>query len=100
MVDLTRRLADRVAVITGGGSGIGLAAGRRMRAEGATVVVADIDAQAGQAAADELAGLFVPAEVSDPDAVDGLFDTAAQNYGSVHIAFNNAGISPPDDHLI
>ncbi|QNI06382.1 3-oxoacyl-ACP reductase [Mycobacterium kubicae] len=100
MVDLTRRLADRVAVITGGGSGIGLAAGRRMRAEGATIVVADIDAQAGEAAADELAGLFVPVDVSDQDAVNGLFDTVAQTYGSVDIAFNNAGISPPDDDLI
>jgi NAD(P)-dependent dehydrogenase (short-subunit alcohol dehydrogenase family) len=99
-VDLTRRLADRVAVITGGGSGIGLAAGRRMRAEGASIVVADIDADAGAAAADELSGLFVPTDVSDEDAVTALFDTAAASYGRIDIAFNNAGISPPDDDLI
>src|SRR5271165_1087301 len=99
MMDLTQRLAGRVAVITGGGGGIGLAAGRRMHAEGATIVVADIDLTAGKAAADELNGLFVPADVSDEGAVNALFDTAAQTYGSVDIAFNNAGISPPDDDL-
>jgi NAD(P)-dependent dehydrogenase (short-subunit alcohol dehydrogenase family) len=99
-MDLTRRLAGRVAVITGGGSGIGLAAARRMRAEGATIVVADVDAERGGAAADELSGLFVPVDVSDEDAVNALFDAAAQTYGSVDIAFNNAGISPPDDDLI
>jgi NAD(P)-dependent dehydrogenase (short-subunit alcohol dehydrogenase family) len=99
-VDLTRRLAGRIAVITGGGGGIGLAAARRMRAEGATVVVGDVDADAGAAAADELSGLFVRTDVSDEDAVNTLFDTAAQRYGSVDIAFNNAGISPPEDNLI
>jgi NAD(P)-dependent dehydrogenase (short-subunit alcohol dehydrogenase family) len=99
-MDLTRRLAGRVAVVTGGGSGIGLAAGRRMRAEGATIVVGDIDDDAGAAAAAELCGLFVPVDVSDEAAVNKLFDTAAQTYGSVDIAFNNAGISPPEDDLI
>ena len=99
-MDLTRRLAGRVAVITGGGSGIGLAAGRRMAAEGATIVVGDVDAGAGSAAAQELSGLFVPTDVSDEDAVDTLFGAAAERYGSVDIAFNNAGISPPEDDLI
>ncbi len=99
-MDLTRRLAGRVAVITGGGSGIGLAAARRMRAEGATIVVGDIDGEAGADAAEELSGLFVPVDVSDEGGVNALFDAAAQNYGSVDIAFNNAGISPPDDDLI
>ena len=100
MADLTQRLAGRVAVITGGGSGIGLASARRMRAEGATVVVGDIDRSAGQAAADELGGLFVAVDVSDEAAVNALFDTAAQQFGSVDIAMNNAGISPPEDDLI
>ena len=99
-MDLTRRLAGRVAVVTGGGGGIGLAAARRMHAEGATIVVGDIDRDAGAAAADELSGQFVPTDVSDEDAVNALFDTAARSYGSVDIAFNNAGISPPDDDLI
>lgn len=99
-MDLTQRLAGRVAVVTGGGGGIGLAAARRMHAEGATIVIGDIDAMAGAAAADELDGLFVPVDVSDQADVDTLFDTAADAFGSVHIAFNNAGISPPEDDLI
>jgi len=100
MIDLSQRLAGRVAVITGGAGGIGLATGRRMRAEGASIVVADVDRVAGREAADELGGLFVPVDVTDQSAVDALFDTAASTYGSVDIAFNNAGISPPDDDLI
>jgi NAD(P)-dependent dehydrogenase (short-subunit alcohol dehydrogenase family) len=100
VVDLSRRLAGRVAVVTGGAGGIGLAAARRMHAEGATIVVGDIDADAGAAVADEVAGLFVAVDVSDEDAVNTLFDTAAETYGSVDIAFNNAGISPPEDDLI
>ena len=99
-VDLTRRLAGRVAVVTGGGGGIGLAAARRMHAEGATIVVGDIDPDAGAAAADEVSGLFVAVDVSDEAAVNALFDTASDTYGSVDIAFNNAGISPPEDDLI
>lgn len=99
-MDLTQRLAGKVAVITGGASGIGLATGRRLHAEGATIVVGDIDPATGEAAAEELDGLFVPVDVSDQDAVDNLFDTAAATFGSVDIAFNNAGISPPEDDLI
>ena len=99
-VDLTQRLAGKVAVITGGASGIGLAAARRMHAEGATIVVGDIDPKTGKPVADELGGTFVPVDVADEIAVDNLFDTAAKTYGSVDIAFNNAGISPPDDDLI
>jgi len=71
-----------------------------MRAEGATIVIGEIDQTAGKAAADELDGLFVPVDVSDEAAVNNLFDTAADTYGSVDIAFNNAGISPPDDDVI
>jgi NAD(P)-dependent dehydrogenase (short-subunit alcohol dehydrogenase family) len=99
-VDLTQRLAGRVAVITGAASGIGLAAARRMQAEGATIVVGDIDPVAGEAVAADLGGLFVAVDVSDEAEVDNLFDAAAAAYGSVDIAFNNAGISPPDDDLI
>ena len=99
-IDLTQRLAGKVAVITGGASGIGLAAAKRMHAEGATVVVGDIDPSTGKSVAVDLGGLFVPVDVSDQDAVDALFDTTAEKYGRVDIAFNNAGISPPDDDLI
>jgi NAD(P)-dependent dehydrogenase (short-subunit alcohol dehydrogenase family) len=95
-----RRLVGRTAVITGGGSGIGLATARRFAAEGARVVVADIDEDSGRAAAEETGGLFVATDVTDPDQVEALFRAAHDTYGSVDIAFNNAGISPPDDDSI
>jgi NAD(P)-dependent dehydrogenase (short-subunit alcohol dehydrogenase family) len=99
-IDLSRRLAGKIAVVTGGGGGIGLASARRQNAKGATVVIGDIDEQTGTAAAGELGGLFVAVDVSDETAVNTLFDTAAEAYGSVDIAVNNAGISPPDDEMI
>ncbi|WP_108249654.1 3-oxoacyl-ACP reductase [Planctomonas deserti] len=99
-MDLAQRLAGRVAVITGGGSGIGLATARRFAAEGARVVIGDVDRAAGEAAAAEVDGLFVAVDVTDEAQVDALFDAAAERYGSVDIAFNNAGISPPDDDSI
>ena len=94
------RLADRVAVVTGGGSGIGLASVRRLASEGARVVVGDVDAEAGTAAAGEVDGLFVRTDVTDAADVAGLFAAAQDAYGRVDVAFNNAGISPPDDDSI
>jgi NAD(P)-dependent dehydrogenase (short-subunit alcohol dehydrogenase family) len=94
------RLQDRVAVITGAGSGIGLATARRFAAEGAKVVAVDISAEAGKAVADETGGEFVACDVSDEEQVKALFDGVAERYGRVDIAFNNAGISPPDDDSI
>jgi NAD(P)-dependent dehydrogenase (short-subunit alcohol dehydrogenase family) len=99
-LDLTQRLKGRVAVITGGGSGIGLATARRMAAEGARIVIGDVGADAGEAAAAEVGGLFVRVDVADQAQVDALFDRAATEYGTVDIAFNNAGISPPEDDSI
>ena len=97
---MSGRLQDRVAVVTGGASGIGLATVRRFAAEGAKVVVADLDADAGKRAADDVGGLFVPVDVTSSEAVEELFRTTVGEYGSVDIAFNNAGISPPDDDSI
>jgi NAD(P)-dependent dehydrogenase (short-subunit alcohol dehydrogenase family) len=94
------RLDARTAVITGGSSGIGLATARRFAEEGANVVIADIDDARGEAVATEVGGLFVHTEVTDKEQVDRLFATAKQTYGSVDVAFNNAGISPPDDDSI
>lgn len=99
-MDLTTRLADRVAVITGGAGGIGLATARRFAAEGAKVVIADLDVATGQAAADAVGGLFVPTDVSQAGQVEALFAATLDTYGAVDIAFNNAGISPADDDSI
>jgi NAD(P)-dependent dehydrogenase (short-subunit alcohol dehydrogenase family) len=95
-----RGLADRVAVITGAGSGIGLATAMRLASEGTTIVAVDVDEAAGKQVADETGGLFVRADVSAEDDVRRIYATAHEAYGSVDIAFNNAGISPPDDDSI
>jgi NAD(P)-dependent dehydrogenase (short-subunit alcohol dehydrogenase family) len=95
-----QRLLDRVAVVTGAGSGIGLATVRRLASEGAKVVAVDIDGETGKAAAEEVGGLFVQADVTSEEEVRAVYDTAARELGRVDIAFNNAGISPPEDDSI
>ena len=94
------RVEGRVAVVTGGCSGIGLASVRRLAAEGARVVIGDVDLRRGPEVAEEVGGTFQPCDVTSKDEVDALFATAQQAYGSVDIAFNNAGISPPEDDSI
>jgi NAD(P)-dependent dehydrogenase (short-subunit alcohol dehydrogenase family) len=96
----TGRLAGRNAVITGGCGGIGLATARRFAAEGASVVIGDVDDDRGPRLADEVGGLYVHCDVTDADQVDAMFAAAHREYGSVDVAFNNAGISPPDDDSI
>lgn len=97
---LSRRLESRVAVVTGGAGGIGLASARRLAGEGATVVVADVDERAGQVAADELGGMYVATDVAEEGSVERLFRATFERYGRIDIAFNNAGISPPEDDSI
>ncbi|SDD71040.1 3-oxoacyl-ACP reductase [Actinokineospora iranica] len=97
---MAKRLDGRVAVITGGASGIGLASARRLAAEGARVVIGDVDPDGGKAAADEVDGLFVRVDVTSETEVEALFQAAVDTYGSLDVAFNNAGISPPEDDSI
>ena len=97
---LCRRLEGRVAIVTGGAGGIGLATVRRLASEGAQVVVADVDPAAGKSSADEVDGLFVQVDVSNGAEVERLYKTAHDTYGRIDIAFNNAGISPPEDDSI
>ncbi len=94
------RLDGRVAVVTGGCSGIGLATVRRFAEEGAKVVIGDLDDVTGPTVADEVGGAYVHCDVTDQAEVEGLFRAAKERFGSVDIAFNNAGISPPDDDSI
>jgi NAD(P)-dependent dehydrogenase (short-subunit alcohol dehydrogenase family) len=97
---VTGRLQDKVAVITGAGSGIGLASARRFASEGAKVVCVDIDELAGKAAADDVGGIFAHADVTVDADVQAMYATAVDTFGGLDIAFNNAGISPPDDDSI
>jgi NAD(P)-dependent dehydrogenase (short-subunit alcohol dehydrogenase family) len=86
--------------VTGAGSGIGLASVRRLAAEGAKIVAVDIAEPAGKAAAAETGGTFIAADVADEGQVRDLFDGLAESFGRIDVAFNNAGISPPDDDSI
>jgi len=95
-----KRLEGRVAVITGAGSGIGYATAKRFADEGAKVVVVDMNAETGNAVATEVGGIFVSADVTNESQVEAMYKTAFETYGRIDIAFNNAGISPPDDDSI
>jgi len=91
------RLEGKVAIITGGGSGIGRATARLFAQEGAKVVVADYQAESGREAVQAIkdAGgdaLFVEVDVSNPAQVQHLVQTALDAYGGVDILFNNAGV--------
>lgn len=97
---MTGRLQDKVAVITGAGSGIGLASARRFASEGAKVVCVDIDEVACKAAADDVGGIFVRADVTVDADVQAMYATAVEAFGGLDVAFNNAGISPPEDDSI
>jgi NAD(P)-dependent dehydrogenase (short-subunit alcohol dehydrogenase family) len=88
-------LATRVALVTGGGSGIGKATVLRLHAEGACVVVADRDADAAKQVAAELGetGLAVTVDVTDENAIAEAFRTAVLTFGGVDLVVNNAGLS-------
>jgi NAD(P)-dependent dehydrogenase (short-subunit alcohol dehydrogenase family) len=95
-----KRLQDRVAVITGAASGIGLASARRFADEGAVVVGVDLNTDAIEALAKETGGAAITCDVTEEGAVEAMFDQVVADHGRVDIAFNNAGISPPEDASI
>ncbi len=95
-----KRLDGRVAVITGAGSGIGLATAKRLADEGAKVVAVDTNEETGKKIAGEVGGIFVKADVTSREEVENMYKVAFDTYGRIDIAFNNAGISPPDDDSI
>ncbi len=89
------RFDNKVVVVTGGASGIGLAATRRFSAEGAMVVIADVNDALGEAAARDLGSeraLYVHTDVAAWDQVEGLMRRAADTFGGLDVVFNNAGV--------
>ena len=96
------RLAGKVAVISGAGTGIAKAAAGIFAREGAKVVVAELNAETGAAAAAEIgdAALFVPTDVTDADSVAATMDRAVEHFGALHILFNCAGGSVPEDSVV
>jgi NAD(P)-dependent dehydrogenase (short-subunit alcohol dehydrogenase family) len=96
------RLEGRTALITGAASGIGREAARLFAAEGARVVVADLDTEAGARSVAEIeaaggAARFVATDVSRSADVEAAVAEAERAYGALHVLFNNAGIFPADD---
>jgi len=92
-----QELTGKVAIVTGGAGGIGRAAARVLVAEGAQVVIGDVDAEAGAAVAAELGDAveFRATDVSEADEVQALVDSAVDRFGGLDIMFNNAGIGAP-----
>ena len=93
-------LQDQVAIVTGGGRGIGLEIARAMRASGARLVIAEAQSDVGEEAARELEGLFVQTDVTDSASVRRMIETVVARYGRVDCIVNNAGIcrnTPSED---
>src|SRR5215210_6504772 len=86
-------LQDRVAVVTGAGGGLGLEIGRALRSVGAVVVASELNAETGQAAAQELGGDFVQTDVTDPDSVREMVRAVLDRHGKIDVMVNNAGIA-------
>ena len=94
------RLKDKVALITGAGSGIGQASARIFAREGAKVVCVDVKGDAAEATAREVGGRAFAADVSKAKDAEAMVAFAEEAYGRLDVAFNNAGIFHPDDDSV
>jgi len=94
------RLKDKVALITGAGSGIGQASARIFAREGAKVVCVDVKGDAAEATAREIGGIAFAADVSKAKDAEAMVAFAEATYGRLDVAFNNAGIFHPDDDSV
>ena len=93
------RLKDRIAIVTGAARGIGLAIAERFVGEGATVVIADVNDAAGQAAAASVGASYVHCDVAKSGDVNALVETVVRQHGAIDILVNNAGIAVGGDFL-
>jgi NAD(P)-dependent dehydrogenase (short-subunit alcohol dehydrogenase family) len=84
---------DKVAIVTGGASGIGLATSARLREEGASVVIADLDEARGKDCAEEIGAEFIRLDVSDPDAWRDAVSGIVSRHGGLDLAYLNAGVT-------
>jgi NAD(P)-dependent dehydrogenase (short-subunit alcohol dehydrogenase family) len=97
-VDLNNRLAGKVAIVTGGGGGIGSAVARRIVAEGGRVVIADIVLDSAEGVVEELgdAALAVQFDAGDPDSIKSLIAQTVAHFGGLDVLHNNAAITTPE----
>jgi len=95
MVEITaQRLSGRIAIVTGGASGIGEATARTFAAHGATVIIADVAAERGTALANEIGSpaTFLALDVANPAAWTAVIDEVVRRFGGIDVLVNNAGI--------
>ena len=93
----SKALAGRVALVTGGCGGLGQATARRLKRDGATVMISDLDAARGQSIADELGVQFLAQDVSDVAAWRAAVEQITAEHGALDILVNNAAILRADN---
>ncbi|MCB1491603.1 MAG: SDR family oxidoreductase [Rhodobiaceae bacterium] len=91
---MSGRLKDKVALVIGGARGIGGGVAERFVQEGASVVIADLEDEAGEALAEKVGGVYVRTDISRPEDAERAVNTALDRFGGLHILVQNAGIYP------